>query len=84
VQETKGQNTRLIEFFRKPDTIEKLIAFLVDPPAPMSDAKRRFKYPYSACEVLCCEVCLGLSRREGFESGKVYRSYVAVLAKNGQ
>lgn len=40
---------------RRPDTIEKLLTFLTGPAPPMSDAKRRFKFPYSACEVLCCE-----------------------------
>lgn len=32
------------------------VRYLVEPPPPDADPKRSFKYPFTACEIFCCEV----------------------------
>lgn len=32
------------------------VRYLVEPPPPGADPKRSFKYPFTACEIFCCEV----------------------------
>lgn len=55
LQEVKGQNAKLIEFLARKDTVAELVSFIVEPyPEGATDA-RRFKYPYMASEIICCE-----------------------------
>ncbi len=56
LQEIKSMNTRLIDFLAQKDTLEEMVGFLVEAPGAGADDKRVHKYPYMACEVLCCEV----------------------------
>ncbi|KAK9815853.1 hypothetical protein WJX72_010762 [[Myrmecia] bisecta] len=56
IQECKSLNGRLVEFLQRKGNVQALINYLVVAPTPTADAKRQFKYPYAACEVLCCEV----------------------------
>ncbi|KAG5179850.1 hypothetical protein JKP88DRAFT_325942 [Tribonema minus] len=56
LQEVKGLDAKLIDFLCRPETVTELLSYLADPiPADASDA-RRYKYPYMACEIVCCEV----------------------------
>lgn len=32
------------------------VRYLVEPPPQGADPKRSFKYPFTACEIFCCEV----------------------------
>ncbi|KAL6757992.1 SIT4 phosphatase-associated protein-domain-containing protein [Haematococcus lacustris] len=56
IQECKSLNGRLVAFLRERSTVEQLIRFLVDPPSDGDDPKRAYKYPFTSCEVFCCEV----------------------------
>lgn len=56
IQECKSLNGRLIVFLRERSTVEQLIKYLVQPPQDSDDPKRCYKYPFTACEVFCCEV----------------------------
>lgn len=56
IQECKSLNTRLIVFLREKQIVEKLIRYLVEPPPEDADVKRRYKYPYYACEIFTCEI----------------------------
>ncbi|KAK9810040.1 hypothetical protein WJX72_003859 [[Myrmecia] bisecta] len=56
IQECKSLNGRLIGFLQTKPTVQTLLKYLVDPIAEDADQKRRFKYPFAACEVFCCEV----------------------------
>lgn len=56
IQECKSLNARLTAYLKQADTVEKLLSYLVDEPPEDADAKRQFKYPFSACEIFCCEV----------------------------
>ena len=56
VQECKSLNPRLTEFLKKKDVVEKLVSYLVETPEDGADDKRTFKYPFTSCEIFCCEV----------------------------
>jgi len=56
LQETKAQNKKLIPFLTKTETLEKLIHFISTEPEDIADPRRRLKYPFLSCEVLCSEV----------------------------
>lgn len=60
LQETKSQNKKLIDFLIKPSTLRQLLLYVVMEPEPKDDdaeeSKRRFKYPFLACEILASEV----------------------------
>jgi len=60
LQETKSQNKKLIDFLIKPSTLRQLLLYVVVEPEPKDDdaeeSKRRFKYPFLACEILASEV----------------------------
>lgn len=56
VQECKSLNSRLTEFLKQKENVEKLVCYLVDVADEDSDDKRQFKYPFTACEIFCCEV----------------------------
>jgi len=56
VQECKSLNARLTEFLKKKENVEALVKYLVESPGEGADDTRQFKYPFTACEILCCEV----------------------------
>lgn len=56
VQEARALNGRLVDYLRGPDVVRQLLEYAVGPPPEDADRKARFKYPFAACEVLCCEV----------------------------
>jgi len=56
LQETKAQNKKLIPFLTKTETLEKLVHFITTEPDDISDPRRRLKYPFLSCEILCSEV----------------------------
>lgn len=56
VQECKSLNPRLTEFLKKKENVEKLVSYLVETPEDDADDKRTYKYPFTACEIFCCEV----------------------------
>ncbi|GIL84664.1 hypothetical protein Vretimale_14566 [Volvox reticuliferus] len=56
VQECKSLNGRLVAFLRERSTVEQLIKYIVEPPGELDDPKRTFKYPFTSCEVFCCEM----------------------------
>ena len=56
VQECKSLNPRLTEFLKKKEVVEKLVSYLVENPDDGADDKRTFKYPFTSCEIFCCEV----------------------------
>ena len=50
------KNAASARSLRERDVIEQLLKYLVRPPADADDPKAQYKYPFAACEVLCCEV----------------------------
>eukprot|EP00179_Madagascaria_erythrocladioides_P023867 CAMPEP_0198357046 /NCGR_PEP_ID=MMETSP1450-20131203/125230_1 /TAXON_ID=753684 ORGANISM="Madagascaria erythrocladiodes, Strain CCMP3234" /NCGR_SAMPLE_ID=MMETSP1450 /ASSEMBLY_ACC=CAM_ASM_001115 /LENGTH=264 /DNA_ID=CAMNT_0044063617 /DNA_START=109 /DNA_END=900 /DNA_ORIENTATION=- len=57
LQEVKSQNRKLLDYLTRPDVLKTLISFITTlPPDADADSKRRFKYPFLACEILCSEV----------------------------
>eukprot|EP01103_Thecamoeba_quadrilineata_P019371 TRINITY_DN7813_c0_g1_i1.p1 TRINITY_DN7813_c0_g1~~TRINITY_DN7813_c0_g1_i1.p1 ORF type:complete len:562 (+),score=96.70 TRINITY_DN7813_c0_g1_i1:90-1775(+) len=58
IQEVKGQKRKLIEFLTKPESLNRMIAFVSKPPKDPYDYKHRVRYPSVACEVLCSDVWL--------------------------
>lgn len=70
IQEVKSLNTKLVDFLSQEDTIGNLIEYITVKPANDDDESRKLRYPYMACEVLCCEtpeileaICSSRSRR---------------------
>jgi len=56
LQETKSQNKKLLDFLTEPETLKKLLTYITVEPKEEDDAKRKFKYPFLACEILASEV----------------------------
>jgi len=56
LQETKSQNKKLLDFFVEPTTLKKLVEYITVEAAEDADPKRKFKYPFLACEILGSEV----------------------------
>lgn len=56
IQECKSLNGRLINFLQEKENVEKMIGYIVEEPDVDADDKRKSKYPFSSCEVFCCEV----------------------------
>eukprot|EP01098_Paradermamoeba_levis_P006183 TRINITY_DN2568_c0_g2_i1.p1 TRINITY_DN2568_c0_g2~~TRINITY_DN2568_c0_g2_i1.p1 ORF type:complete len:635 (-),score=158.96 TRINITY_DN2568_c0_g2_i1:230-2134(-) len=56
LQECKSHNKKLIDYLVKNDTLTKLFNYLTVEPEENADMKRRSKYPYLACEILCSDV----------------------------
>lgn len=56
LQETKAQNKKLIDFLVEPDTLKKLVEYVTQEPEDDADSKRKYKYPFLACEILASEV----------------------------
>ncbi|GAX80154.1 hypothetical protein CEUSTIGMA_g7592.t1 [Chlamydomonas eustigma] len=55
VQEAKSLNGRLIAFLREPTSVEQLVRYVVHP-QDSDDPNKAYKYPFSSCELLCCEL----------------------------
>ncbi|CAG8472708.1 1665_t:CDS:10 [Paraglomus occultum] len=53
LQECKAHNQKLIEYLRGPNVLSQLFNYITRDDL---DDKQNFKYPYIACEVLCCEI----------------------------
>jgi len=56
LQECKAQNKKLLDFLTDPEILVKLFNYITEDADEEADSKRRFKYPYISCEILCCEV----------------------------
>jgi serine/threonine-protein phosphatase 6 regulatory subunit 3 len=56
LQEVKSQNKKLLEFITLPPTLLKLFEYITIESAEDADPKRRFKYPFLSCEILCSEI----------------------------
>jgi len=56
LQETKSQNKKLLDFLTEPETLKKLLTYITIEPKEEDDPKRKFKYPFLACEILASEV----------------------------
>jgi hypothetical protein len=56
LQETKAQNKKLIDFLVEPETLKKLVEYVTQEPEDEADTKRKYKYPFLACEILASEV----------------------------
>lgn len=56
IQECKALNGRLLVFLKTKSTVEQLLRYLVEPANDCDDPKRQYKFPFTACEVFCCEL----------------------------
>jgi len=58
LQETKSQNKKLLDFLVEEPTMRQLLVFITLEPsdAEDEDPKRKYKYPFLACEILASEV----------------------------
>lgn len=56
LQEVKSQNKKLLDFLTLPPTLLKLFEYITIESSEDADPKRRFKYPFLACEILCSEI----------------------------
>jgi hypothetical protein len=56
LQEVKSQNKKLLDFLTLPPTLLKLFEYITIEAPEDADPKRRFKYPFLACEILCSEI----------------------------
>jgi len=56
LQEVKSQNKKLLDFLTQPATLLKLFEYITKDAPEDVDPKRRFKYPFLACEILCSEI----------------------------
>ncbi|TYZ58483.1 hypothetical protein PybrP1_004188 [[Pythium] brassicae (nom. inval.)] len=56
IQEVKTRNTKLLEFLAREKSVLQMIEYVVRAPEDPSDDLRALKYPYMACEVLCCDI----------------------------
>ncbi|OZJ02235.1 hypothetical protein BZG36_04543 [Bifiguratus adelaidae] len=54
LQECKAHNQKLIEFIRDPAILSQLYDYIVSEDLDLEE-NQKLKYPYTACEVLCCE-----------------------------
>lgn len=56
LQEVKSKNERLLAFLQTEETVETLVDYIVTAADDDAEDFRKFKYPYMACELFCCEV----------------------------
>ena len=56
LQECKTQNSKLIEFLTQPESLARLISYIVEMPTEADSTQRRYKYPFVSSEVLSCDV----------------------------
>ncbi|KAG1666584.1 hypothetical protein FOA52_000551 [Chlamydomonas sp. UWO 241] len=55
IQECKSLNGRLIAFLRERSSVDQLLRYMVEP-QDSDDPKKTYKYPFTSCEVLCCDL----------------------------
>ncbi|KAF8843655.1 SAPS-domain-containing protein [Paxillus ammoniavirescens] len=55
LSECKSQNTRLIDYFQRVDVLKRLLGYVTGQ-IEGEEERGRFKYPYAATEVLCCDI----------------------------
>jgi serine/threonine-protein phosphatase 6 regulatory subunit 3 len=56
LQEVKSKDERLLAFLQSEETVQKLVEYVVITADEDAEDFRKFKYPYMACELFCCEV----------------------------
>jgi len=56
LQELKAHHNKLVEYLSRVEILKQLVDYLTIDPDESADNKRRYKYPYVACEILCCEI----------------------------
>ena len=56
LQECKTQNTKLIEFLTQPESMARMISYIVEMPTEADTSQRRYKFPFISSEVLSCDV----------------------------
>ena len=64
LQEVKLPNRQLLDFLVRDSTLEELFHYIVDIPNGSIAGEAKYKLPYAACEVLCCEVWLARMHSE--------------------
>lgn len=70
LQETKSQNSRLLEYLSSPETLNKLIEYVITEPQETEDPGTRFKYVDVFCK---SKISRGLAYM--FDAGQVPRSF---------
>eukprot|EP01025_Chloroclados_australasicus_P051966 TRINITY_DN6051_c0_g1_i1.p1 TRINITY_DN6051_c0_g1~~TRINITY_DN6051_c0_g1_i1.p1 ORF type:complete len:740 (-),score=96.69 TRINITY_DN6051_c0_g1_i1:2448-4667(-) len=55
VQETKSQNSKLVNYLKQKPNLEKIIRYVVEEPQESLQDSQKQRYPYICCEVICCE-----------------------------
>jgi len=56
IQECKSLNSRVVCYFKDVEVVKQLLRYLVEPSPEDADIRRKFKYPYVACEIFTCEL----------------------------
>jgi len=56
LQEIKSNNMQLVDKLCEFESVEIIVKYICEPAPEGADDIRVHKYPYMACEVLCCEV----------------------------
>ncbi|GAY38377.1 hypothetical protein CUMW_036240 [Citrus unshiu] len=56
IQECKALNSRLINFLRDREQVEKLLRYIVEEAPVDAESKQAFKFPFVACEIFTCEI----------------------------
>jgi len=56
LQELKAHHNKLVEFLSKQEILKQLVEYIIVDPDENADTKRKYKFPYVSCEILCCEI----------------------------
>lgn len=64
-------------------SLEEMVRLLVDPPPEGADEKRVHKFPYMACEAICCENDHVLDALVSTRDGEMLRRIFSLLDKEG-
>ncbi|KAG6613372.1 putative serine/threonine-protein phosphatase 6 regulatory subunit [Phytophthora cinnamomi] len=81
VQEVKTRNTKLIDFLSQEAVLQKLVEYVVVSPEDPSDDLRTLKYPYMACEVICCDITSITETLVSSNEGKIVETLLGFLAQ---
>lgn len=76
IQECKSASDKLIDFLSRPEVISKMIEFITVE-VPNADEKRKLKYPFLSCEILCCDIGSVLDRFS--ESPAMWKQFFGFL-----
>ncbi|GMF14250.1 unnamed protein product [Phytophthora lilii] len=79
VQEVKTRNTKLLDFLSQEAVLQKLVEYVVQTPEDPSDDLRTLKYPYMACEVICCDISSITETLVSASDGKVVETLFQFL-----